>query len=68
MAIDTRDKRFNCLNVMRTFTVAAPNPDGDISSQADRQQIAFSYLGIAAAGGAAILYSWWAWQRFGEPL
>jgi hypothetical protein len=41
---------------MRAYTVAAPNPDAAISSQADRQQIAWSYSGILSSGVAADTY------------
>ena len=41
---------------MRAYTVAAPNPDAAISSQADRQQIAWSYSGILSSGAASDTY------------
>ena len=56
MAVDTRDKRFNCLTVARAFTVAAPNPDATISALADRQQIAHTYRGILSAAPTADTY------------
>jgi hypothetical protein len=39
MAIDTEDKRRSTAHVL-------PLPDGDIISQADRQQVAWIYSGI----------------------
>jgi hypothetical protein len=70
MAVDTRNKRANCLNVANPFKFSAPNPDGAISSQADRQHMAYAYLGILATSSA--FKSAWASQcnrliSLGEP-
>jgi len=51
MAVDTRDKRSNCLNIGSPWKFSAPNPDGSLAIQADRQHIAYAYRGIAASGG-----------------
>lgn len=50
MPVDTRDKRASVLGLaVATFALVLPNPDGAALTQADRQQTAFSYAGIAAA-------------------
>lgn len=54
MAITTRDRRASCLAFDLPFRVW-PNPDGSLASQADRQQIAWKYPGIAASGGGSAL-------------
>jgi hypothetical protein len=48
MAVDSRDKRSSCVGVMSPVPQLAPNPDNDISSEADRTHIAWSYSGLAA--------------------
>lgn len=55
MAIDTRDKRASVIGFSRPSGMTLPNPDGGLN-QGDRQQVAYSYRGIAAAapGGATI--------------
>lgn len=58
MAIDTQQKRISAIATrrlpwMRRF---APVPDGTVT-QADRQQVAFVYVGIAAAEPEAVAYS-----------
>ena len=50
MAIDTRDKRGSALHVALPFVTSAPLPDGDITSLADRQDIAGGYRGVLADG------------------
>jgi len=52
MAVDTRDKRSNCLNVANPWKFSAPNPDGTLATQADRQHIAYVYRGILIGGQA----------------
>ena len=47
MAIDTRDKRASALG-FGFSGIAPPLPDGNISSQADRQHMAGVYRGILA--------------------
>jgi hypothetical protein len=53
MAVDTRDKRASCLGFAGPSRVVFPNPDGSIAAVADRQQVAYSYSGIAAGEPAA---------------
>lgn len=48
MAVDTRDKRASALGVGRPGLFQTPTPDGTLSTL-DRQQVCFSYRGIAAA-------------------
>jgi hypothetical protein len=50
MAIDTRDKRSNCLNVGRPWVFSGPVADGSLATQADRQHIDYAYRGILAGG------------------
>lgn len=50
MAIDTRNRRASCIGLDGPFRSVYPNPDGAISSGADRQQVAYKYPGIAAGG------------------
>jgi len=46
--LDTRNKRFSILSIGNPFMgMEAATPDGTIA-QADRQQLAFMYSGIAA--------------------
>lgn len=52
MAIDTRDKRGSAIGFNKPFGAVYPNPDGAITSQADRQQAAYAYRGILAGGAA----------------
>lgn len=52
MAIDTRNRRASCLGIDGAYRVVFPNPDGTID-QPDRQQSAYKYPGITAAGAAA---------------
>lgn len=60
MAVDTQDKRASCINFCAPFKFAAPVPDGDLTAQADRQLIAFSYSGIlaTAGGGGGFNVAW----------
>ncbi len=54
MALDSRDKRASTLGLaVAPFALVLPNPDGAALAQADRQQVAFCYAGIAAAAAAA---------------
>lgn len=48
MAIDTRNKRAACIGFLASSRIVFPNPDGSLSSQEDRQQLAYSYPGILA--------------------
>lgn len=48
MAIDTRDKRAACIGVNGPYRFVLPDPDVPGETQADRQQIAYSYPGILA--------------------
>lgn len=43
--IDSREKRASAIGLMRPWMLVLPAPDGTIS-QADRQQVDFSYSGI----------------------
>ena len=47
--LDTRNKRASAINFNFPWSHVYPNPDGTIN-QADRQQTAYSYPGILAAG------------------
>ena len=51
MAVDTRNKRAAAVHFCCPFKPAKITPDGAISSQADRQQNAYTYPGILASGG-----------------
>lgn len=53
MAIDTRNRRASTLRHSQAAMPTFPNPDGAISSQADRQHVGMIYAGIAVSGGAA---------------
>lgn len=48
MAIDTAQKRRSALGIGQPWMVVPPAPDGSVSTQADRQHLAFSYSGILA--------------------
>lgn len=52
MAVDTRDKRASAIMCWRQISVP-PNPDGAISSSADRQHMGFAYSGITVSGGSS---------------
>jgi len=52
MAVDTRNKRASAIMCWRQIPIP-PNPDGAISSSADRQQIGFAYAGIPVSGAPA---------------
>jgi hypothetical protein len=54
MALDSRNKRGSALGIGLAALVVLPAPDGAIA-QADRQQAAYSYAGIAA--GALFTYN-----------
>lgn len=45
--LDTRSKRASSVQIVATFNLAPPLPDGTIA-QADRQHIAWTYSGISA--------------------
>lgn len=47
MAVDTRNKRFSLLGLAVPILLVLPAPDAAIN-QADRQQLAYCYAGIAA--------------------
>ena len=51
MALDTLSKRASSDNLLQAYALALKLPDGTVS-QADRQQSAWAYSGILAAGGA----------------
>lgn len=53
MPVDTRDKRASVIGLAQPFVRVGPTPDGDFSSQADRQHLAYMYRGILAAATAA---------------
>lgn len=46
--LDSRSKRASGVNFLKPYVLALPLPDGAITSQADRQHVAWSYGGIAA--------------------
>jgi hypothetical protein len=48
--LDTRNKRGSAIGFNRSYVRIFPNPDGGLS-QADRQQVAYTYQGILAEGG-----------------
>lgn len=52
MAIDTRDKRMSVLSLGLPYARVLPNPDGSLSAVADREQLEFSYRGIAFSGSS----------------
>jgi len=58
MAIDTRDKRASVLRHSQPGVPLFPDPDGAISSQADRQLVGTVYPGINAGGAASFHVSW----------
>ncbi len=49
--LDTRNKRGSAIGYKAFGRQIFPNPDADITGQADRQQIAAEYPGILAAAG-----------------
>lgn len=49
MAVDTRNKRASCVAFSLGHGRVWPNPDNDIANAADREHVAFSYPGVAAA-------------------
>lgn len=51
MALDTRNKRASALGLIAGLALVLPTADSSIA-QADRQQVAFSYSGIAASTAA----------------
>lgn len=53
MAVDTRDKRASAVMHTLPWRQLLPLPDGTVA-QADRQQTAHHYSGIAAEAAAAI--------------
>lgn len=50
MAVDTRDERAACLGFLLSFRTVLPNPDAEAEGQLDRQQISFTWPGIAVGG------------------
>jgi hypothetical protein len=48
MALDTADKRSSAIGIARQTRAVFPTPDGAALTQADRQQSAYTYRGIAA--------------------
>lgn len=58
MAVDTRNKRAAAVHFCLPFKAAKITPDGAISSQADRQQNAYSYPGILVTGGGTFNVAW----------
>ena len=70
MAIDTRNRRASCINFDLGGSRVYPNPDGAISSEADRKHITGKYPGIASpapgpgVGGARMLR----WARWFSDL
>lgn len=55
MAVDTRSKRASAVGLHLPFVAVPVLPDGTLA-QGDRQHIAFSYSGIAAATDAALAF------------
>lgn len=53
MAVDTRNKRASCLGIGGPVALVETDPDGTVA-QADRQQAAYSYAGIAASAPPAV--------------
>ncbi len=51
MAVDTRNKRASILGIGLVAALLLPAPDGGITAP-DREQVAFTYSGIPASGGA----------------
>lgn len=43
MAIDTKNKRFSCVNIALPFGRILPYPDGNLNVMQDRQQMALLY-------------------------
>lgn len=58
MAVDTRNRRASVLGFARGGVPVWPNPDGDITGQADRQHNGYSYPGILVSAAAALVYGW----------
>lgn len=50
--LDTRAKRSSSVNLWKSYQLALVTPDGTIA-QGDRQQTAWAYSGILAAGAGA---------------
>ena len=46
--LDSRSKRASSVGILLVSILAPPLPDGDISTQADKQHVAWSYSGINA--------------------
>ncbi|MGB1373814.1 MAG: hypothetical protein ACPG6R_11880 [Aequoribacter sp.] len=51
IAIDSLDKRSSCIGFVLPFMLLSPVPDGSLAIVADRQQIAYSYRGVAVTDG-----------------
>jgi hypothetical protein len=47
MALDTRNKRGSAIGIMLPSRVVYPNPSGSLATVAFREQMAYSYAGIA---------------------
>lgn len=59
MAIDTQDKRASVIAVAQPHLSAVrPNPDGAITSLADRQHLGFLYRGISVGGAPTFQIAW----------
>ena len=60
--LDTRSKRASSVNFLKPYTASLVLPDGAIN-QGDRQQSAWAYSGIAAAGVGGSTDSIPMWQQ-----
>ena len=49
MALDTRNKRGSAIGIMLPSRAVYPNPSGSLATVAFREQMAYSYAGIAPA-------------------
>lgn len=53
MAVDTRSKRASVLGIGLVAALTLPQPDATVG-QADRQHVALSYAGVAAAEDGSV--------------
>ncbi len=49
MPIDTRDRRSSVVGLLKPYSLILPTPDASAEENPDRQQLAYSYSGIAAS-------------------
>lgn len=73
MPVNTANKRASCISIASPNRLRVwPIPDGSLATQADRQQMAWVYIGILATppviGGAAALNQWWLLWSLGMLL